>query len=189
VIYGPVALAIPLVLLPRRSGGVASRRWISTLTVVAAAIAVTGTSGARWSVGLQVNEVAASATTDRINRALGFLTGRYNDAGSRTTRWSQALNIADEYSVIEIAFGRGTRSYYAAPEFMRSDGSQDTPHNFLLAAAFTVYWIVTASISGEEFFGSKHFVAFGVIYCAMWRNGDEDGVGPDRRHLTASGVA
>jgi len=69
----------------------------------------------------------------RISRGLGFFTGYYAET-DRMERWRKASNIAGEYSVAELFWGRGTRSYFCEPEFTRSDGRRDSPHNFLFSA-------------------------------------------------------
>jgi hypothetical protein len=208
LIYLPIALVMPLLQLTVRWGARGWLRWAGAVTALGGAAVLAAVVVAERMPTLDVEAQVVEATVSRVDRALGFFTGEYSDIGSRTVRWQRAMGVADEYSPVELLVGRGTRSFLGAPEFMRPDGSADTPHNFLLTAlleggiakllvllvfvlawcvhvaeqcreqgfwqtnfliAATLLWITTSLISGDEFFWSRHFMLFAVVYGASWR--------------------
>jgi hypothetical protein len=138
MLYGPIAIMTPFFLLGLRSvrrfawAGIFSTLIIALLTVCVLSSANPEIIGKTFLGNLE--ERALIDLNKRIARGLGFLTGYHSDISTRTNRWNEALNIAGEYSLEELVIGRGTRSYFAEPEFIRPDGSRDSPHNFLLAA-------------------------------------------------------
>jgi hypothetical protein len=212
VIFAPIALGIPFLLLTARRP--------SLIPKSAAVLALI--LGGLW-LGLSTTRVlddSPALDPERLRgvessvvRATGFLTGEYDDVSSRTLRWEAASELNQEYSVPEYVLGRGTRSFYSDHRFLRLDGWNDTPHNFLLSAMLeggavrlvvlllfiavwvvslgrevpkqtfwlasflmvaTLTWILNASISGEEFFGSRHFLVILLVYAVLWHGHDRE---------------
>lgn len=137
VLYCPIALMTPFFLLGVRSIGRLFRKvfpFVVLMTIVFIA-------ALNWSYSEVTTEtffghldrLALMDLNKRISRGLGFFTGYYTET-DRMERWRKAWDIAGEYSVTELLWGRGTRSYFSESEFTRSDGSRDSPHNFLLSA-------------------------------------------------------
>jgi len=137
VLYCPIAFITPFVLLGLRS----IRRFVGKVFIFAVLITIVLISALNRSHSEVTTEtffghldrLALIDLKKRISRGLGFLTGYYTET-DRIERWRKAWNIAGEYSVTELFWGRGTRSYFSESEFTRSDGSRDSPHNFLLSA-------------------------------------------------------
>lgn len=177
VLYLPIALLVPSVLLLARSrtrflsGTIAS---FATMVILALALPLLLQRSA-----LVLEEAVVVATEQRAARAMGFITGDYADMSSRTERWSKASALYDEYSFVEKLIGRGTRAYYAEEEFVRAGYGRDTPHNFVLAAlleggvmkllslvAFLGLWIVQiCRISRHQSFWVNNLIMTGTI---MW---------------------
>lgn len=135
IAYGPLALGVPLVLLFVRS----RRRFLSA-GLLLVAVTIGGLGGVASGIVpvpkqlVRVDDRVAAATEKRIKRSMGFVTGEYDERGSRLRRWRDARDIVAQYSATELVIGRGPRSYLATAQFTRPDGSPDTPHNFVLAA-------------------------------------------------------
>jgi hypothetical protein len=138
MLYGPIAIMTPFFLLGLRSvrrfawAGIFSILTFGFLTLFVLSLANPEIIGETLLGNLE--ERALTDLNKRVARGFGFLTGYHRDISTRTHRWDKALNVADEYSLKELLVGRGTRSYFAEPEFVRPDGSRDSPHNFVLAA-------------------------------------------------------
>jgi len=212
MIYCPVAVITPFFLLGLRSLG----RFVKSIVFSATIFILLTISALYW-----INPEAVTDTTlerlgsrgyvdivKRINRGLGFITGYYDDT-ARIIRWERAWHLAGEYSLGELLIGRGTRSYFAEPDFIRPDGSRDSPHNFLLSALLeggvlklfvlvlfvtvwlyhlllicrdssfwlanflivsNILWIISALISGSEFFYSKQFLLIFIVYAVFWND-------------------
>ncbi len=139
LLYGPVALLVPLVLLITRSG----QRFMKIINImlpVAVVIMIIWPWNSPEKIvnsifAGRVSDAALQRITTRTSWSVDLFTGQSDrDVAERFTRWNSAWNVTKRFSLTELVIGRGTRSYLAEPEFVRADGSEDSPHNFLLAA-------------------------------------------------------
>lgn len=210
VLYGPVALFVPMFALLRTRW----RRLLLFLPLLALLLVpvVALVRNPELITRIQapgLDDSAVTVTLNRMQRALQLFESGALDTSTRTLRWEEAVSIAQEYGPLEVLVGRGTRAFYAEPEFIRWGGGKDHPHNFALAAlleggviklalilAFLFAWyrtiwrvsrshlsfwfvnfvlsanliyLISVTISSEEFFGSRHFLTIVVLYAAFWQ--------------------
>lgn len=140
---------------------------------------------------VNINDKNYKSLETYINRSLSFFTDTSSATDSRTERWSHVTNKFENSNLMFFVTGFGQRSFFHDRNFIRSDGSKDNPHNFLLTALyegglpkvfiicvllfilliylnesklkikifyiiFILLYLITVSMSGSEFFTSKH---------------------------------
>lgn len=135
-LYGPISLMLPVLMLWINKEYMKVFKVILPLSLfmIIGFNVITNVNITTISNFFKLPMQATLDIEQRLDRGLSFIEEADIDSTTRTNRWEDSMNLISNYDIKELVIGRGTRSYFAEDEFIRSGGGKDSPHNFLLSA-------------------------------------------------------